>query len=333
MNRQVAEEGLTRQYGLAVGKSMDAQVRRRILADDMPTFAVKLTAAAADARMAGVMMPGQRAIPAAAIRASPAPCRWWPAPSARKKRATRLARALIMSHLASIHIKHHLKGWWRGTAAACGPCCWPRNGPWRARPSGLRHCHAAGRRAEGNGNDRAQHGRQHRGHDLRRGQELLRAQGGFGLDARPHGRSEGIQAVMLAMEGSAVPGNEGIVDEDIEICIANRGRGRLGASGLHGHARDGQGDSGHHAAQKIAPADDGARVIETSVPLTLRSRDGCFWCCGGERLGVLRFFRVRRSRRLPAWVRFTCRTRCTRCKTASVRRSPRPRSGRKGCPP
>ena len=57
MNRRVAEEGLTRQYGLAVGKSMDAQVRRRILADDMPTFAVKLTAAAADARMAGVMMP------------------------------------------------------------------------------------------------------------------------------------------------------------------------------------------------------------------------------------------------------------------------------------
>lgn len=57
MNRTVAEEGLSRQYGLAVGKNMDAQMRRHILADDMPTFAVKLTAAAADARMAGVMMP------------------------------------------------------------------------------------------------------------------------------------------------------------------------------------------------------------------------------------------------------------------------------------
>ena len=40
----------------------------------------------------------------------------------------------------------------------------------------------------------------------------------------------GIQAVMLAMEGSAVPGNEGIVDEDIEICIANLGR--LGSTGM-----------------------------------------------------------------------------------------------------
>ena len=40
----------------------------------------------------------------------------------------------------------------------------------------------------------------------------------------------GIQAVMLAMEGSAVPGNEGIVDADIEICIANLGR--LGSTGM-----------------------------------------------------------------------------------------------------
>lgn len=35
---------------------------------------------------------------------------------------------------------------------------------------------------------------------------------------------------MLAMEGSAVPGNEGIVDADIEICIANLGR--LGSTGM-----------------------------------------------------------------------------------------------------
>ena len=57
MNRQVAEEGLSSQYGLGVGKSMDARVRKHILSDDLPTFAIRLTAAAADARMAGVMMP------------------------------------------------------------------------------------------------------------------------------------------------------------------------------------------------------------------------------------------------------------------------------------
>ena len=76
MNRQVAEEGLSSQYGLGVGKSMDARVRKHILSDDLPTFAIRLTAAAADARMAGVM-------------ASPAPCPWWPAPSGRKA-ATRI---------------------------------------------------------------------------------------------------------------------------------------------------------------------------------------------------------------------------------------------------
>ena len=65
MNRRVAEEGLRRQYGLGVGKMMDTQIRNHMLADDLPTFATKLTAAAADA-----------------TRASPAPCPWSPAPSA-----------------------------------------------------------------------------------------------------------------------------------------------------------------------------------------------------------------------------------------------------------
>ena len=40
----------------------------------------------------------------------------------------------------------------------------------------------------------------------------------------------GLQAVMLAMDGKSVPGREGIVDDDIEACIANLGR--LGSSGM-----------------------------------------------------------------------------------------------------
>ena len=46
----------------------------------------------------------------------------------------------------------------------------------------------------------------------------------------------GIQAAMLAMSGSAVPGNEGIVDDDIEVCIANLGR--LGYTGLRERDKD-----------------------------------------------------------------------------------------------
>ena len=40
----------------------------------------------------------------------------------------------------------------------------------------------------------------------------------------------GIQAVLLALNGTVVPGNEGIVDDDIEACIANLGR--LGSKGM-----------------------------------------------------------------------------------------------------
>ena len=211
MNRQVAEEGLTRQYGLAVGKSMDAQVRRRILADDMPTCAVKLTAAAADARMAGVMMPvmsnsgsGNQGITctmpvvACAIR--------------QEKSDEELARALIMSHLASIHIKHHLGrlsahcgAMVAGTAAACGIAM--------LLGGGLKEMEMTVRNMVGNIAGMICDGA--------KSSCALKVASAVGA---------GIQAVMLAMEGSAVPGNEGIVDEDIEICIANLGR--LGSTGM-----------------------------------------------------------------------------------------------------
>ena len=35
---------------------------------------------------------------------------------------------------------------------------------------------------------------------------------------------------LLALDGSVVPGNEGITDDDIEVCIANLGR--LGSTGM-----------------------------------------------------------------------------------------------------
>lgn len=211
MNRRVAEEGLKRQYGLAVGKSMDAQVRRRILADDMPTFAIKLTAAAADARMAGVMMPvmsnsgsGNQGITctmpvvACAIR--------------QEKSDEELARALIMSHLTSIHIKHHLGrlsahcgAMVAGTAAACGIAL--------LLGGGLREMEMTVRNMVGNMAGMICDGA--------KSSCALKVASAVGA---------GIQAVMLALEGSAVPGNEGIVDEDIETCIANLGR--LGSTGM-----------------------------------------------------------------------------------------------------
>ncbi|WP_291439246.1 L-serine ammonia-lyase, iron-sulfur-dependent, subunit alpha [Desulfovibrio sp.] len=211
MNRTVAEEGLKSQYGLAVGKSMDEQIRRRILADDMASFAVKLTAAAADARMAGIMMPvmsnsgsGNQGITctmpvvACAIRL--------------QIRDEALARALIMSHLASIHIKHHLGrlsahcgAMVAGTASGCGIAM--------LLGGGLREMEMTVRNMVGNMAGMICDGA--------KSSCALKVASAVGA---------GIQAAMLAMSGSAVPGNEGIVDDDIEVCIANLGR--LGSTGM-----------------------------------------------------------------------------------------------------
>lgn len=211
MNRQVAEEGLRTSYGLAVGKNMDAQIRKRILSDDMPAFAVKMTAAAADARMAGVKMPvmsnsgsGNQGITctmpvvACAIRM--------------EKDDETLARALIMSHLTAIHIKHHLGrlsahcgAMVAATAAGCG-IAFLMGGGEREMEMTVRNMvgNVAGMICDGAKSSCA-----------------LKVASAVGA---------GIQAAMLAMDGSVVPGHEGIVSDDIETCVANLGR--LGSSGM-----------------------------------------------------------------------------------------------------
>lgn len=211
MNRTVAEEGLKSQYGLAVGKNMDAQIRQHMLADDMASFAVKLTAAAADARMAGIMMPvmsnsgsGNQGITctmpvvACAIRL--------------QIRDEALARALIMSHLTSIHIKHHLGrlsahcgAMVAGTASGCGIAM--------LLGGGLKEMEMTVRNMVGNMAGMICDGA--------KSSCALKVASAVGA---------GIQAAMLAMGGSAVPGNEGIVDDNIEVCIANLGR--LGSTGM-----------------------------------------------------------------------------------------------------
>ena len=216
MNRQVAEEGLREQYGLGVGKMVEAQVHRHFLADDLPTFAIRLTAAAADARMAGVMMPvmsnsgsGNQGITctmpvvACAIRQG---CN-----------DEKLTRALIMSHLTSIHIKHHLGrlsahcgAMVAGTAAACGIALLMGGGlPDMERTIRNMVGNVAGMICDG-------------------------AKSSCALKVAT-AVSAGIQAVLLALSGQVVPGNEGIVDEDIEACIANLGR--LGSTGMQGTDR------------------------------------------------------------------------------------------------
>ena len=211
MNRSVAEEGLRKEYGLGVGRSMEDRIHRNILSDDLATFAIKLTAAAADARMAGVQMAvmsnsgsGNQGITctmpvvACAVRLG--------------KSDEELVRALIASHLTSIHIKHHLGrlsahcgAMVAGTAAACGIVLLLGGGlPEMERTIRNMVGDMAGMICDG-------------------------AKSSCALKVAS-AVSAGLQAAMLAMDGKSVPGREGIVDDDIEACIANLGR--LGSSGM-----------------------------------------------------------------------------------------------------
>lgn len=125
VNVAAGEEGLKGDYGLRVGKSLIPHVND-ILGDDAASYAVRLAAAGSDLRMAGAMMPvmsnsgsGNQGLactlPVVAI--------------ARRIDAseTSLARALLVSHLVSIHIKHFVGklsalcgALTASTGAACG---------------------------------------------------------------------------------------------------------------------------------------------------------------------------------------------------------------------
>jgi L-cysteine desulfidase len=125
MNRRIALEGLDRDYGLRVGRTIRKNIEKKIITEDMVNFAVELASAAADARMAGCMMPvmtnsgsGNQGItatlPVVAV--------------AEKLDATReqLIRALGLSNLIAIHIRRgigRLSALCGATTAAIGAGC------------------------------------------------------------------------------------------------------------------------------------------------------------------------------------------------------------------
>lgn len=107
MNKKIALEGLNKEYGLKVGKTLEKNIERKLIADDMKNYAIRLTAAASDARMDGCLLPvmtnsgsGNQGItvtlPVVAVS------QWL------CKSQEELARALILSNLVAIHIKKHL---------------------------------------------------------------------------------------------------------------------------------------------------------------------------------------------------------------------------------
>ena len=125
LNRAIADYGLREVVGISVGKAIMAQINSGVLGDDLHHFAMALTAAATDARMAGCTLPvisnsgsGNQGLsitlPIIAVAEK------------RGDSEEQLLRALTIGHLVSVHIKYKL-----GVlsclcgclSAACGAAC------------------------------------------------------------------------------------------------------------------------------------------------------------------------------------------------------------------
>ena len=107
LNKALAIEGLTHDYGLKVGKTIKNSNNTQIFGQGLLTYSMALTAAASDARMAGSTLPAMSnsgsgnqgitvTIPVIAF--------------AEKMGSSEetLTRALVLSHLIAIHIKGYL---------------------------------------------------------------------------------------------------------------------------------------------------------------------------------------------------------------------------------
>jgi len=205
MNMAVAEEGLRHTYGLQVGKVIEDNIGKRLLSDDTSTYAMKLTAAASDARMDGVMLPvmsnsgsGNQGIT----------CTVPVVAFARRLGSSdeQLVRALIMSHLASIHIKHHLgrlSALCGATVAATGSSC----GIVMLLGGGLPQIANAVKNMVGN----------------IAGMICDGAKTSCALKVASSVNAA-IQAAFMGMSELAVSGKDGIVSHDLETSIRNLGR-------------------------------------------------------------------------------------------------------------
>ncbi|MFF2754524.1 serine dehydratase subunit alpha family protein [Psychrobacillus sp. NPDC058041] len=104
LNKVIGNEGLSGNYGLNVGKTIQENIKKGILSDDLATAAMSLAAAGSDARMAGSTLPvmansgsGNQGIavtlPVVAV--------------AEKLQVSedKMIRAVALSHLITIHIK------------------------------------------------------------------------------------------------------------------------------------------------------------------------------------------------------------------------------------
>jgi len=210
LNLALAIEGLHGSYGLQVGKTI-RENQAEVFGDDLMSYAMGLTAAASDARMAGSTLPALSnsgsgnqgitvSIPIIAyalkygIEDEP------------------LARALILSNLIAIHIKSYLgklSALCGCVVASTGSAC----GIVYLQGGGYTEICAAIKNMAGSITGMVCDG----------------AKVGCAMKVAS-GVSCAIQSAVLALKGSCIPSTDGIIEDDVEKTIRNVGR--IGSAGM-----------------------------------------------------------------------------------------------------
>lgn len=211
LNLALAQEGLKGNHGLKVGYAISLSQNREVFGDDFLSYAMSLTAAASDARMAGCTLAamsnsgsGNQGItvtmPVIAY-------------SIRYKTSDeQLARALVLSHLVAIHIKGYLGKLSAlcgcviaSTGAACG-LVYLRGGDYEQICAAIKNMigNITGMVCDG-------------------------AKVGCAMKVAS-GVSCALQSAVLAREGICISSHDGIIEEDIEKTIMNLGR--IGSVGM-----------------------------------------------------------------------------------------------------
>lgn len=210
LNLALAQEGLKGDYGLKVGKTIQANADT-VFGNDFLSYAMALTAAASDARMAGCTLPamsnsgsGNQGITvsmpiiAYALKYDISD--------------EKLARALILSNLVAIHIKGYLgrlSALCGCVVASTGSSCglvWLKGGSYEMICSAIKNMigNITGMVCDG-------------------------AKVGCAMKVAS-GVSSSIQSAVLALDGIHACETDGIIDKDIEKTISNLGS--VGSTGM-----------------------------------------------------------------------------------------------------
>ena len=211
LNMALANEGLKGCYGLKVGYAISLDANKEVFGTDFLSYAMTLTAAASDARMAGCTLAamsnsgsGNQGI-TVTMPVIAYSLRYGCSDE-------QLARALVLSHLIAIHIKGYLGKLSAlcgcviaSTGAACG-LVYLRGGDYEQICAAIKNMigNITGMVCDG-------------------------AKVGCAMKVAS-GVSSALQSAVLAREGICISEHEGIIEKDIEKTIQNLGR--IGSVGM-----------------------------------------------------------------------------------------------------